>query len=112
MSHLDRTMPQLCDRHNPLHTNTALMILMSAGVNPDQIEILADGESENYKGEIRSQEPAAGEPLGPRDKVVLRVGQYGGFDSLPYQFFYGLDSGSASRFLDSPQELLPLLQRE
>ena len=92
-----RTMPDLCDRHHPMHANTALMVLMSLGVDMDKVEVLADGESENYKGEIREQQPAAGEPLGPRDKVVLRVGRYGAFDQLPFQFFYGLDTEPGAR---------------
>ena len=89
--------PDLSNRHCPMHTNTALMILMSLGVDIEQVEVLAEGESENYKGEIREQQPKPGEPLGPNDRVVLRVGRYGAFDQLPYQFFYGLDTSPGAR---------------
>ena len=94
------TMPELCNRHYPLHATTALMILLTQGIDLRRVDILADGEHENYKGEVRRQQPGPGEPVDPREKIVLRVGHAGAVDQLPYQFFYGLDSQNATRSAD------------
>jgi len=94
------TMPDLCSRRCPVHLHAALMILMKMGIDLRRVRMLADGERENYKGEVRSQRPQAGETIGPNDEVVLTVGAFGAFDHLPYQFFYGLDNGGADRSQD------------
>ena len=91
------TMPDFCDRHHPVRINTAIVTLLRMGVDLEQVDILADGESENYKGEIRHQEPQPGETISPDTHVVLRVGSYGGFDHLPFQFFFGLGSHVLTR---------------
>jgi hypothetical protein len=91
------TMPDFCDRHHPVRINTAIMTLLRMGVDLERIDILADGESENYRGEIRHQDPQPGETIGPDTKVVLRVGSFGGFDHLPFQFFFGLESHGLTR---------------
>jgi hypothetical protein len=93
-------MPDFCSRRCPVHLYAALMILMKMGVDLRRVRLLADGEHENYKGEVRSQLPEAGEAIGPEDEVVLTVGAYGAFDHLPYQFFYGLDNHGATRSQD------------
>jgi len=91
------TMPDFCNRHHPVRIDAALMTLLRMEVDLERVEILADGESENYRGEIRHQVPQPGETIGPDTRVVLRAGWYGGFDNLPYQFFYGLESHGLSR---------------
>ena len=91
------TMPDFCNRHHPVRIDTAIMTLLQAGVDLERVEILADGEGENYRGEIRHQEPGPGETIGPDTRVVLRVGRYGGFDDLPFQFFFGLESHGLAR---------------
>jgi hypothetical protein len=90
-------MPDFCDRHHPVRIDTAIMTLLRMDVDLERVDILADGESENYRGEIRHQEPQPGETVDPNTRVVLRVGCYGGFDHLPYQFFYGLESHGLTR---------------
>ncbi|MBU0983100.1 MAG: type VI secretion system baseplate subunit TssG [candidate division Zixibacteria bacterium] len=85
------TMPNFCDRHQPFHATTALMTLMRLGVDVDTIELLAAGEHENYRGEVREQEPKAGTEIGPGTRIRLHVGCVGVVDHMPYQFFYGLD---------------------
>jgi hypothetical protein len=91
------TMPDFINRHHPVRIDAALMTLLRMDVDLERVEILADGESENYRGEIRHQAPGPGETISPDTRVVLRVGCYGGFDHLPYQFFYGLESQGLSR---------------
>lgn len=93
-------MPDLCSRRHPVHAVTALMILTKMGVPAEQIEILADGEHEKYKGEIRRQTPEPSDTIGPNDRIALRIGLFSAVDHLPYQFFYGLDSRSATRGTD------------
>ena len=90
-------MPDLCSRHHPMSATTALMLLLKMGIDLRRVDILAEGEHENYKGEIREQRPAPGEEIGRHDQIVLKIGYAGAVGQLPYQFFYGLDSGSATR---------------
>jgi len=85
-------MPDFCRRHFPVHINTAMMTLMKLGVDLSQVDMLAIGCHENYKGEIRHQDPAPGTPLGPRQKITLKVGYPSAVDQMPYQVFYGLDN--------------------
>ncbi|UCG61912.1 MAG: type VI secretion system baseplate subunit TssG [Candidatus Zixiibacteriota bacterium] len=85
-----KVMPDLTNRRAPFHFATALNTLVKMGVELDRVDILAVGEYSNYKGEILSQEPAAGEALGPTTRVTLNVGFPSAVDSMPYQFFYGL----------------------
>lgn len=88
-------MPDFCDRRNHFHYTTAIIMLLSRGVNIDKIDILAAGEYENYKGEIRSQVPEAGTRLTPESEVRLEVGFSSAVDIFPYQFFYGLHGKSS-----------------
>ncbi len=86
----NKIMPDFCNRRFPFHFTTAMHILRKLGVDPKMIEILAVGKYENYKGEIREQEPAPDTPLTPKTKFVLQVGYTSAIDLMPYQFFYGL----------------------
>ena len=88
-------MPDFCSRRNRLHITTALMNLVQLGVDIGRIRLLADGEQENYKGEIHEQEPAPGTPITPTTEIVLKVGFPSAIDQMPYQFFYGLFTNSA-----------------
>lgn len=85
-----KIMPDLCHRRHPFHFATALHLLRKLGVDISHIEILAAGEYENYKGEVRSQEPAPETPLQKDTRIVLKVGYRSAVDLMPYQFFYGL----------------------
>lgn len=89
-------MPQLCSRRHPLHFATALNLLSKSGINIRNVDILAVGEYENYKGEVIEQTPSAGTAVGPESKIVLMIGYNSAVDYMPYQFFYGL-SGSTAR---------------
>ncbi|MBD3258805.1 hypothetical protein GF377_10255 [candidate division GN15 bacterium] len=84
-------MPNLVNRKAPMDYVAALVLLARLGVDLNRIEILAAGEYENYKGEIRSQTPEPGEPIGPDTQVALEVGFPSAVDQMPYQFFYGLE---------------------
>ena len=57
---------------------------------PEQIDILAVGEYQNYRGEILRQEPEAGEDVRYDTRIKLEVGFYSAVDQMPYQFFYGM----------------------
>ncbi len=83
-------MPELCNRQNPLHYGTALNLLMIAGIDLNQVNLLPVGTHENYKGEVLEQDPAAGTALKSNTQITLRVGCHAAVDNLPYQFFYGL----------------------
>ena len=88
-------MPELTDRHHPFHYATALTLLMKLGVDIHGISIRAVGEHRNYLGEILSQQPDAGQPINADTPIVLDVGMASAVDYLPYQFFYGWQSGQA-----------------
>lgn len=83
-------MPDFCSRRHPFHYTTALNILRKMGFDVRQINILADGEYENYKGEIREQNPLPGTEITLRSSITLRAGFPSAVDYMPYQFFYGL----------------------
>jgi hypothetical protein len=86
----DNKMPDLCHRDYPFHYATALNLLTKMGVDIDRISILAVGKYENYKGEIRRQEPSPGTDLKKDTRIALEVGCPSAIDHMPYQFFYGL----------------------
>ncbi len=88
-------MPDLCNRRFPFHYATALMLLKSLGVDISRIHLKAVGEYENYKGEIRTQQPEPGTPLTERTEISLEVGFQSAVDYMPYQFFYGIDTRHA-----------------
>ncbi len=83
-------MPDFCNRRHPIHFSTALNLLRISGVDLNQVYFLAVGEYENYRGEIREQDPAPGTALGPQTRVTLKIGFFSAVDRMPYQFFYGL----------------------
>lgn len=85
-----QTMPDFCNRRNQYHYTTAIIMLMNRGIDIDKIDILAVGEYENYKGEIRTQSPKPGTALRSDTEVKLEVGFSSAVDIMPYQFFYGL----------------------
>jgi len=84
-------MPDLCSRRTPHHYLTAIVMLMKIGVSPGNIELLAKGEYENYRGEVLSQRPKPGTPLKKDSRVSLEIGCSSAVDYMPYQFFYGLE---------------------
>lgn len=86
----ENTMPDFCNRRNPFHYTTAINLLISKGIDPDGIDLLAVGEYENYKGEVRSQKPEPGVVLRSDTRILLEVGFSSAVDVMPYQFFYGL----------------------
>ncbi len=92
-------MPYFCNRRFPFHYTTALCVLMKMGLDITQVDILAIGEFENYKGEVLEQEPAPGRVITAETTVRLKVGYPSAVDFMPYQFFYGL-TGSGARSSD------------
>lgn len=91
----DTKMPDFCSRPYPFHYTTALNLLRIMGVDINRVDILAAGEYENYKGEVREQKPAPGTPLDVRTHITLTVGYPSAVDQIPYQFFYGLQGGTS-----------------
>ncbi|MDH4156127.1 MAG: type VI secretion system baseplate subunit TssG [candidate division Zixibacteria bacterium] len=87
---VDKVMPDLANRRFRLRYTTALNMLMKKGVDINRVDILACGEHENYKGEIREQEPAPGTALERNTRFSLSVGRSSAVDYTPYQLFYGL----------------------
>lgn len=83
-------MPDFCSRRFPFHYFTALNNLQKIGIEPERVRILAIGEFENYRGEVRRQEPEPGTVVTGETDIVLEVGYPGIVDLMPYQFFYGL----------------------
>jgi hypothetical protein len=96
MSGKDRIMPDFLGRRYRFHYLTAMNLLESMGVPLGDIRVLAAGEYENYRGEIRSQEPAPGTAIPAGAIIVLNVGCRSAVDFMPYQFFYGLQGIRAS----------------
>jgi len=90
MSEQERIMPDLTGRRYRFHYLTAINLLESMGVSLGDIRVRAEGEYENYRGEIRTQEPAPGAPIPPGSIITLYVGCGSAVDFMPYQFFYGL----------------------
>jgi hypothetical protein len=101
-------MPDFCSRQFPFHYVTALNTLKKMGVDIDNIDILAAGEFENYKGEVREQSPDAGTILTDETRIMLKVGFPSAVDYMPYQFFYGLGGGveRSSEWEDKSRELM------
>lgn len=83
-------MPDFTSRRFKFHYLTALNLLESMGIPLDNIHLKAAGIYENYRGEIRSQEPEVGEVITHGTVVTLEVGCESAIDFMPYQFFYGL----------------------
>jgi hypothetical protein len=90
MSGAERIMPDFTGRRYRFHYLTAINLLEHVGVSVGDIRLRAEGEYENYRGEIRSQDPAPGAPIPPGTVVTLTVGCFSAVDFFPYQFFYGL----------------------
>ena len=88
-------MPELTDRHHPFHYATALTLLMKLGVDIHRVSIRAVGKHRNYLGEILSQQPAAGQSINADTPIALDVGMASAVDYMPYQFFYGWQSGQS-----------------
>jgi len=89
MSGTKRIMPDFTGRRYRFHYLTALNLLESMGIRPEDVRLRAEGEYENYRGEIRSQDPAPGTAVAPGSTVTLTVGCESAVDFMPYQFFYG-----------------------
>lgn len=87
-------MPNFCHRQHPFHFATAMTTLVRLGIDLDRVELLADGEHENYRGHIHYQEPKAGEEISDSTRILLHVGLKSAIDLLPYQFFYGFGGPS------------------
>jgi len=85
-----RIMPDFLDHRYRFHYLTAINLLDSMGVPLGDIRVRAEGEYENYRGEIRSQDPAPGMVIAPGSVITLNVGCGSAVDFMPYQFFYGL----------------------
>ncbi len=47
-----KIMPDFCNRRYPFHYTTAISVLAKMGVDVNDIDILAIGTYENYRGEI------------------------------------------------------------
>ncbi|MEW6411701.1 MAG: type VI secretion system baseplate subunit TssG [Candidatus Zixiibacteriota bacterium] len=90
MSPVEAVMPDFCSRRSPLHYTTALIALMRLNVDLSRVDLQAIGEHENYRGEIRYQEPQPGTRLDSRTRITLKIGFPSAVDHMPYQFFYGL----------------------
>lgn len=86
----DRIMPDFCSRRLPFHYITALNLLTKIGVDPFTVQIRAEGEYENYRGQVHDQSPEPGTILRPDTRITLYVGYSSAVDLFPYQFFYGL----------------------
>jgi hypothetical protein len=74
-----------------MHYVTALNELSRLGVHMTRVEMLAVGDYRNYAGEVRAQEPAADEEIGPRTRIRLEIGAPSAVDMFPHQFFTGLE---------------------
>ncbi|MCB2229529.1 type VI secretion system baseplate subunit TssG [bacterium] len=108
MKPVEHIMPDFCSRRHPFHITTALVTLMKLGIEPVNINMLAVGHYENYRGEVHQQEPKPGTPLTPQTRVTLHVGADSAVDTLPYQFFYGI-SGATNRSSQWDEESRRLL---
>ncbi|MCK4538973.1 MAG: type VI secretion system baseplate subunit TssG [Candidatus Krumholzibacteria bacterium] len=89
-SRVDMKMPDFTSRRFRFHYLTAINLLQSMDISLDNIHMKAAGIYENYRGEIRSQEPEPGAVLTRGTMVTLEVGCESAIDFMPYQFFYGL----------------------
>ncbi len=86
----DRIMPDFTGQRYRFHYLTALNLLEGMGVEKRKIRIRKVGVYENYRGEIRSQQPEAGSVISDKSIVTLEIGSNSAVDFMPYQFFYGL----------------------
>ncbi len=91
-----KLMPDFCSRRHPFHYTTALNILRQMGLDITKINLLAVGKYENYKGEVRAQDPEPGKEISRDSKITLEIGNSSAVDYMPYQFFYGLAKGRES----------------
>jgi len=89
-------MPNLTSRRAPAHISAAIIALLRLGVDINNVDILAVGEYENYRGEVRSQHPEPGTELQMDTRISLEVGCLSAVDQMPYQFFYGLGSAAGA----------------
>jgi len=96
-------MPDFTRRLPRVHFTTALNILQTMGVDLNRINILADGEYENYRGFIHEQKPEPGSMLNPNTEITLHIGHVSAVDIMPFQFFYGLQnrSGGGTKWEDN-----------
>ncbi len=85
----EKIMPDFCSRRLPFHYVTAVNLLMKMGVDPFTIQIRAEGEYENYRGQVHGQSPDPGATIRPDTKITLNAGFSSAVDLFPYQFFYG-----------------------
>ena len=92
----ERKMPDFTSSRRRTHYLTAIGMLSNMGVPLHSINIRAMGRYENYRGEIHSQDPPAGTPVGPGSLVTLEIGVSSLVDYMPYQFFYGLSGMRSS----------------
>lgn len=90
MSKKENIMPDFTNRNFRFNHLTALNLLSSLGVPLHNIYIRAVGIYENYRGEIRTQQPPPGTAIGPKTRITLEIGSNSAVDYMPYQFFYGL----------------------
>ncbi|MBD3179844.1 MAG: hypothetical protein GF417_09710 [Candidatus Latescibacteria bacterium] len=90
MTEGNNIMPDFTGRNFRFGYLTALNILSGMGVDLNRINIKAVGTFENYRGEIRSQDPEPGEALTSDMAISLEIGSQSAVDYMPYQFFYGL----------------------
>ena len=89
-SRADMKMPDFTSRRYRFHYLTVINLLEGMGIPLENIHIKAAGIYENYRGEIRSQEPEVGAEVTRGTMVTLEVGCESAIDFMPYQFFYGL----------------------
>ncbi len=87
------TMPNLTDRHHPYHFVTALTLLIKLGIDIHRVSVRAVGEHRNYLGEVLAQNPKPGETIENDSVISLDIGMASAVDYLPYQFFYGWQTG-------------------
>ena len=90
MIHQHRAMPDFTSQKYRFHYLTALNLLEGLGVPLHNIYLRCLGVYENYRGQIRAQEPPAGTELTGDTVITLEVGCSSAVDFMPYQFFYGL----------------------
>ncbi len=83
-------MPDFVNRRTRYHYLTALNLLSTMGISLSEINIRAMGIYENYRGEIRAQQPPPGTSLAPGTRITLEIGYHSAVDYMPYQFFYGM----------------------
>jgi len=101
-------MPDFVDTRIKTSWTAALGTLYQLGIDLARVNLLAVGRYENYRGEIRKQSPEPGTPLTDNTQITLEAGVSSAVDFMPYQFFYGLDSGvdRGSEWEDRARELM------